>query len=85
MALGYGMPATVVAWWLLITVLEIAVALLSVAVEEESLALVPMAVLYRFFYMFVVDVVKLFASLEEFLKLEMTWGKLERTGSVQET
>ncbi|MGK7313372.1 MAG: glycosyltransferase family 2 protein [Candidatus Longimicrobiales bacterium M2_2A_002] len=84
-ALGYGMPATVVAWWLLITVLEIAVALLSVAVEEESLALVPMAVVYRFFYMFVVDVVKLFASLEEFLKLEMTWGKLERTGSVQET
>jgi hypothetical protein len=28
-------------------------------------------------------VVKLLASIEEFLKLEMNWGKLARTGSVQ--
>ena len=67
------------------SLVEIAVALLSVAVEQESLALVPMAVVYRFFYMFIVDVIKLLASLEEFLKLDMTWGKLDRTGSVQET
>ena len=84
-ALGYGMPATVVAWWLLITLMEVAVALLAVALEEEELSLVPMAVLYRFFFIFVVDVVKLLASLEEFLKLEMNWGKLARTGSVTES
>jgi poly-beta-1,6-N-acetyl-D-glucosamine synthase len=80
-ALAYGMPATVVAWWLLITLLEVSVALLAVSLEEEDLALVPLAVLYRFFFIFVVDVVKLLASLEEFLKLEMNWGKLARTGS----
>lgn len=84
-ALGYGMPATVVAWWLLITMLEVAVALLAVSLEEESLSLVPIAVLYRFFFIFVVDVTKLLASLEEYLKLEMNWGKLGRTGSVQGT
>jgi poly-beta-1,6-N-acetyl-D-glucosamine synthase len=82
-ALAYGMPATVVAWWLLITLVEISVALLAVSLEEEDLSLVPMAVLYRFFFIFVVDVVKLLASIEEFLKLEMNWGKLARTGSVQ--
>lgn len=81
-ALGYGMPATVVAWWLLITLIEVSVALLAVALEEEELSLVPMAVLYRFFFIFVVDVAKLLASIEEFLKLEMNWGKLARTGSV---
>jgi poly-beta-1,6-N-acetyl-D-glucosamine synthase len=81
-ALGYGMPATVVAWWLLITLVEISVALLAVSLEEEDLSLVPMAVLYRFFFIFIVDVVKLLASIEEFLKLEMNWGKLARTGSV---
>lgn len=84
-ALGYGMPGTVVAWWLLITMLEVAVALLAISLEEESLSLVPLAVLYRFFFIFVVDVVKLLAALEEFLKLEMNWGKLRRTGTVQET
>lgn len=84
-ALGYGMPATVVAWWMLITMLEVSVALLAVSLEEESLSLVPMAVFYRFFFIFIVDVTKLFASMEEFLKLEMTWGKLRRTGSVLET
>ena len=83
-ALGYGMPTTVVAWWLLITLIEVAVALLAVALEEEELSLVPMAVLYRFFFIFIVDVAKLLASLEEFLKLEMNWGKLARTGSVTE-
>jgi poly-beta-1,6-N-acetyl-D-glucosamine synthase len=81
-ALAYGMPATVVAWWLLITLLEVSVALLAVSLEEEDLSLVPMAVLYRFFFIFIVDVVKLFASIEEFLKLEMNWGKLARTGSL---
>jgi poly-beta-1,6-N-acetyl-D-glucosamine synthase len=84
-ALAYGMPATVIAWWLLITLLEVAVALLAVSLEEEDLALVPLAVLYRFFFIFVVDVAKLLASLEEFLKLEMSWGKLPRTGSVKGT
>lgn len=84
-ALAYGMPATVVAWWLLITLMEVAVALLAVSLEEEQLSLVPMAVLYRFFFIFVVDVAKLFASIEEFLKLEMNWGKLARTGTVTES
>lgn len=83
-ALAYGMPTTVVAWWLLITLMEVAVALLAVSLEEEELALVPMAVLYRFFFIFVIDVAKLLASIEEFLKLEMNWGKLARTGTVRE-
>jgi poly-beta-1,6-N-acetyl-D-glucosamine synthase len=84
-ALSYGMPATVLAWWLLITLIEVAVALLAVSLEEEDLGLVPLAVIYRFFFIFIVDVVKLLASLEEFLKLEMNWGAMARTGSVKGT
>jgi hypothetical protein len=60
--------------------LDIAAALHTVGMEEEDLALVPYAVVYRFLFIVVIDVAKLFAIVEEIAKVRMTWGKLERAG-----
>jgi hypothetical protein len=46
--------------------------------EEESLSLVPMALIYRFVFILFLDVVKMFATVEELFRLEMGWGKLQR-------
>jgi poly-beta-1,6 N-acetyl-D-glucosamine synthase len=81
-AIAFGAGEYLLAWWLLLTLLDIAAALHTVAMEEESLALVPFAVIYRFFFILLIDVSKLYATFEELLNLEMSWGKLQRTGRV---
>ncbi|HEX9565888.1 MAG TPA: glycosyltransferase [Gemmatimonadaceae bacterium] len=79
-ALLVGIPQYVLYWWMMLTILDVAAALYTVAMEEEDLRLVPYAVLYRLFFIVIVDVAKMFASLEELFKVRMTWGKLERAG-----
>lgn len=79
-ALEAGATAQVAYWWILLTLLDVAAALHTVAMEEEDLGLVPYAVLYRFMFIALIDVAKLFATVEEFLNVRMTWGKLERAG-----
>jgi poly-beta-1,6 N-acetyl-D-glucosamine synthase len=79
-ALLVGVPQYVLYWWMMLTILDVAAALYTVAMEEEDLGLVPYAVLYRLFFIVTVDVAKMFASLEELFKVRMTWGKLERAG-----
>src|SRR5688572_27047704 len=81
-ALQAGAAEYVAYWWILLTLLDVAAALHTVAMEEEELSLVPYAVLYRFFFIALIDVAKLFASAEEFLNVRMTWGKLERAGRI---
>lgn len=81
-ALWVGSPSGVFYWWMLLTLLDVAAALYTVAMEEEDLTLVPYAVIYRFFFIAMIDVAKLFATIEEFANVEMTWGKLERVGRI---
>ena len=81
-ALGSGTTAGVLFWWILLTILDVAAALYTVATEEEDLTLVPYAVVYRFFFIVMIDVAKLFAAVEEFANVRMTWGKLERVGRI---
>lgn len=81
-ALGAGAASYVLYWWLLLTLLDVAAALHTVAMEEEDLSLVPYAVLYRFFFIVFIDVAKLFATVEELANVRMTWGKLERAGRI---
>jgi len=40
------------------------------------------AVVYRYLFIATIDVTKLFATIEEFLGVRMTWGKLERAGQL---
>jgi hypothetical protein len=60
--------------------LDVAAALYAVGMEGEDLRLVPYAVPYRFFFITMIDVAKLFATAEEVARVRMTWGKLERAG-----
>ncbi len=81
-AAQYGAALPLVLWWAQLTVLDLAAALYCVAVEEESMRLVPYAIYYRAFFALTIDVAKLFATFEELFRLRMDWGKLERIGRI---
>jgi cellulose synthase/poly-beta-1,6-N-acetylglucosamine synthase-like glycosyltransferase len=85
-ALLFGAGELLLYWWLLLTLLDLVAALVTVSMEEESLALVPLAVIYRFFFILFLDVVKTFAALEELFNLGMSWEKVRRVpiGTTQE-
>jgi poly-beta-1,6 N-acetyl-D-glucosamine synthase len=77
-ALLFGAGEIIVYWMILLTLLDLVAALLTVSMEEESLSLVPMALIYRFVFILFLDVVKTFATIEELFRLDMGWGKLQR-------
>jgi poly-beta-1,6 N-acetyl-D-glucosamine synthase len=81
-ALIYGMTKLLVLWWLLLTVLDVLIALHAILMEKEDLSLVFYSVFYRFFYILLIDVTKLFSTLEELVGLDMSWGKLARKGRI---
>ena len=81
-AARYGTALPLILWFAQLTILDLAAALYCVAVEEESITLVPYAIFYRAFFALTVDVAKLLATIEELLKLKMDWGKLDRIGRI---
>ncbi|MEQ1856302.1 MAG: glycosyltransferase [Longimicrobiales bacterium] len=80
-ALLFGAGELIVYWMILLTLLDLVAALVTVSMEEESLTLVPMALLYRFVFILFLDVVKTFATLEELFRFDMGWGKLQRVAN----
>ena len=46
-ALSVGVPSNIFYWWVLLSMLDVAAAVYTVAMEEEDLALLPYAVVYR--------------------------------------
>ena len=81
-ALMFGMTKLLVLWWLLLTVLDLLIAVHAILMEKEQLSLALYSIFYRFFYILIIDVTKVFATLEELLGLDMTWGKLARKGRI---
>ncbi len=79
-ALLFGMSPLIVLWWVQLTILDVIAAIHTVAIERENLMLVPLAVVYRLFFIQLVDVAKLIATIEELLNVKMGWGKIERIG-----
>ena len=77
-AVLFGAGELILYWMILLTLLDLVAALVTVSMEEESLSLVPMALIYRFVFILFLDVVKMFATMEELFRLDMGWGKLER-------
>ena len=80
-ALFFGLSTTIALWWASIALLDVMTALYCVAVDREQLSLIPYAIIYRIVFLLIVDVAKFGATIEEFLGLRMTWGKLERIGT----
>jgi poly-beta-1,6-N-acetyl-D-glucosamine synthase len=82
LALRAGSGEYILYWWTLLTLLDVVAAVYTIAMEEEELRLVPYAVIYRFFFIIVIDVAKMLATVEELLGVRMSWGKLERVGRI---
>lgn len=81
-ALMFGMQKLLVLWWLLLTLLDVLIAVHAILMEKEDMRLAPYSVFYRFFYILIIDVTKVFATLEELVGLDMSWGKLARKGRI---
>ena len=79
-ALFYGMSSLVFFWWLGIMILDLMGAVYCIAAEKEEFRLVPYAIFYRLVFILLIDITKAMATVEEFLGVQMTWGKLERQG-----
>ncbi|MFC2082369.1 glycosyltransferase [Bacteroidota bacterium] len=79
-ALFYGMSSLIFFWWLGIMILDMMGAVYCIAAEKEEFRLVPYALIYRLVFILLIDITKAMATVEEFLGLEMGWGKLERQG-----
>ena len=82
-ALIFGMSNLIPLWWAIIAILDFVSALYCISIEKEELRLLPYALIYRLFFIFLIDITKAAATIEEFLGMEMTWGKLERVGSLK--
>jgi cellulose synthase/poly-beta-1,6-N-acetylglucosamine synthase-like glycosyltransferase len=81
-ALGVGATIGVLYWWVLLAMVDVAAALYSLSMEGEDLQLLPYAIAYRLFFVTMVDVAKLFATVEELARVPMSWGKLARVGRI---
>lgn len=82
LGLEYGLATLLFYWWLQLTVLDVVAAAYCVVVEEEEPSLIFYAVMFRLFYINIIDVSKVFATIEEWRGTAMTWGKLEREGKL---
>jgi len=81
----FDLAKFVIFWWGQLTVLDIVVAMFCLSMERESMKLVPYSIIYRIYFVVLTDVCKVIASVEELLKIQMTWGKLDRTGVMGDT
>lgn len=80
--LNHGVILFLLYWWLQLTLLDIAAALYCIVLEKEDLSLMFYAPFFRIFYILIIDVAKVIASIEELLGVGMDWGKLEREGKL---
>jgi biofilm PGA synthesis N-glycosyltransferase PgaC len=81
-ALVLGVHEMMICWWLQLIVLESAVAAFCVAVEDEQPRLMALGPLFRIFYLVVMDVARLLATVEEFARVGMSWDKVSRLGRI---
>lgn len=80
-ALVFGFSSLIIFWWISLALLDFISALYCIAVEREETRLLPYTIIYRMFFILVIDICKTMSTIEEFLGIRMTWGKLERTGT----
>jgi cellulose synthase/poly-beta-1,6-N-acetylglucosamine synthase-like glycosyltransferase len=80
-AFSFGFISLIFFWWAALTMLDLIAALYCIASEKEEIRLAFYSIIYRIFFILIVDVCKTVSSLEEFLDFKMTWGKIERTGT----
>lgn len=80
--LKYGVTILLGFWWLQLSILDVVAAAYCVIIEKEDTLLIAYALVFRVFYLLLVDVAKILASIEELAGTKMNWGKLEREGKL---
>jgi hypothetical protein len=79
-AIVFGFTSLIFYWWAALALLDIVAAIYCIAVEREEFRLVGYAIIYRMVFILIIDICKAMSTIEEFLGIKMTWGKLERVG-----
>ena len=82
-ALAFGFSSLIFFWWAGLALLDLVTALYCIAVEKEEFRLVGYSIIYRMFFILIIDICKAMSTVEEFLGIRMTWGKLERVGTAK--
>lgn len=82
-AVFFGFSHLLFFWWAGLAILDLVTALYCIAVEKEEFRLIWYAIIYRMFFILIVDICKTMSTIEEFLGIRMTWGKLERENSME--
>jgi len=83
LALSTGVSQFLVYWWVIFTVLDIVGAMYCLLITRENLTLSLYAIVYRIAFISVINIAKIFATIEEWFHIEMGWGKLKRKGSIK--
>jgi len=82
LAISSGMSQLLLFWWIMFSVLDIAGALYCLLLTKERLGLAFYAIVYRLVFIGVINIAKIFATIEEWFSIEMSWGKLDRKGRI---
>lgn len=82
-AIFFGFTSLIFFWWAGLALLDLVTALYCVAAEKEEFRLVPYSLIYRMVFILIIDVSKVMSTIEEFLGIKMSWGKLERVGALK--
>jgi poly-beta-1,6-N-acetyl-D-glucosamine synthase len=80
-ALVFGFSSLIIFWWIGLALLDFISAFYCITVEKEEARLLPYTIIYRMFFILVIDICKAMSMVDEFLGIKMTWGKLERMGT----
>jgi cellulose synthase/poly-beta-1,6-N-acetylglucosamine synthase-like glycosyltransferase len=75
-----GVNTMLIYWWLLFTIVDISGALYCILITNETKSLAFYAFFYRLYFISVINISKIFATIEEWFQIEMSWGKLDRKG-----
>jgi len=70
----------IILWWIQLSLLDMVTALHCVAMDNEWLVLVPYSVIFRFYFVIIIDVGKVFSIMEEFMGIQMRWDQIARKG-----
>jgi len=82
LALSTGTSQLLVFWWIMFTVLDVAGAVYCLLITKERLSLALYSTIYRLAFITIINVAKIFATIEEWFAIDMSWGKLERKGRI---
>jgi cellulose synthase/poly-beta-1,6-N-acetylglucosamine synthase-like glycosyltransferase len=77
-----GSSTIIFYWWSLFTIVDIAAALYCIFMTNESKKLALYSIYYRLYYISIINISKIFATIEEWLNIKMSWQKIDRKGGI---